>query len=155
MLKKLHIFRMIGLVIALFISTLAYGQLVEFAPIQHQRIRSHSLTEINSRISQNNILPFWDDFSQGIDTLKWTLSGASYTETIGLNAPSIGMILFDGIDSNGNPYSFSQRDQGKTDYLTSKPFDLSSLNSSDSESLYLSFFGKPQEEPNFQTKPTN
>lgn len=131
---------MIGLVIALFISTLAYGQLVEFAPIQHQRIRSHSLTEINSRISQNNILPFWDDFSQGIDTLKWTLSGASYTETIGLNAPSIGMILFDGIDSNGNPYSFSQRDQGKTDYLTSKPFDLSSLNSSDSESLYLSFF---------------
>tara|TARA_R110002020_G_scaffold921_8_gene4611 strand:+ start:24524 stop:26332 length:1809 start_codon:yes stop_codon:yes gene_type:complete len=131
---------MIGLVIALFISTLAYGQLVEFAPIPHQKIKSHSFFEINSRISQRNVLPFWDDFSQGIDTLKWTVSGASYTETIGLNAPSIGMILFDGVDSNGNPYSLSQQDQGETDYLTSKPFDLSSLGTSDSESLYLSFF---------------
>lgn len=138
--NTLHILRMTGLVIALFISTLAYGQLVEFAPIQHQKIKSHSLSEQNSRISQGNILPFWDDFSQGIDTLKWSVSGASYTETIGLNAPSIGMILLDGVDTNGNPYSLSQRDQGETDYITSKPFDLSALNSSNSESLYLSFF---------------
>lgn len=138
--KKLHILRLAGLMIALTISTLTYGQLVEFAPIQHQKIKAHSLPEWNSRILEGNTLPFWDDFSQGIDTLKWTVSGASYTETIGLNAPSIGMILLDGVDVNGNPYSLSQRDQGETDYLTSKPFDLSSLNSSDSESLYLSFF---------------
>lgn len=140
MLKKLHILRLTGLMIALAVSTLTYGQLVEFAPIQHHKIKNGSLPEWNSRILEGNTLPFWDDFSQGIDTLKWAVSGASYTETIGLNAPSIGMILLDGVDTNGNPYSLSQRDQGETDYLTSKPFDLSSLNSSDSESLYLSFF---------------
>ncbi|WP_086539860.1 T9SS type A sorting domain-containing protein [Algoriphagus antarcticus] len=140
MLKPLQIIRMTGLVIALFISTLAHGQLVEFAPIQHQKIKSLSLVDQNSRILQGNTLPFWDDFSQGIDTLKWSLAGASYTETIGLNAPSIGMILLDGVDVNGNPYSVSEGDQGETDYLTSKPFDLSTLNSPDSESLYMSFF---------------
>lgn len=140
MLKPLQIIRMTGLAIALFISTLAHGQLVEFEPIQHQKIKSLSLTEYNSRLLQGNILPFWDDFSQGIDTLKWSLRGASYTETIGLNAPSIGMILLDGVDVNGNPYSLSDRDQGETDYLTAKPFDLSTLNAPDSESLYLSFF---------------
>jgi hypothetical protein len=140
MLQTHHILRMTGLFIAFFISTLAYGQLVEFAPIQNQKIKNHNPIEENSRILQGNSLPFWDDFSQGIDTLKWTLSGVSYTETIGLNAPSIGMILFDGVDVNGNPYSLSQRDQGETDYLTSKAFDLSSLNTSASESLYLSFF---------------
>lgn len=140
MLKPLHIFRMTGLLIALSISTVTFGQLVEFAPIQHSKIKSLTNSEQNLRLTQTNTLPFWDDFSQGIDTLKWTVTGASYTETIGLNAPSIGMILFDGVDTNGNPYSQSQRDQGETDYLISKPFDLSSLNSSDSESLFLSFF---------------
>ena len=140
MLKTHHIFRMTGLIIALFISTLAYGQLVEFAPIQHQKIKIYSPLEQNSRILQGNTLPFWDDFSQGIDTLKWSVKGASYTETIGLNAPSIGMILLDGVDVNGNPYSPSEKDQGETDYLTTKSFDLSSLNSSTNESLYLSFF---------------
>ncbi|WP_192349432.1 T9SS type A sorting domain-containing protein [Algoriphagus sp. Y33] len=140
MLNTLHILRMVGLATALFISTLAYGQLVEFAPIQNQKIKPQNPSAQQGRILENNTLPFWDDFSQGIDTLKWTVSGASYTETIGLNAPSIGMILLDGVGANGNPYSLSERDQGETDYLTSKPFDLSSLNSSDKESLFLSFF---------------
>ncbi|RAI83610.1 T9SS type A sorting domain-containing protein [Algoriphagus yeomjeoni] len=140
MLKIHHIFRVTGLLTAFFMSTLAFGQLVELAPIQHTKIKSQTYSDLNSRIFAGNTLPFWDDFSQGIDTLKWTVSGASYTETIGLNAPSIGMILFDGVDANGNPYSLSQRDQGETDHLTSKPFDLSALNSSDRESLYLSFF---------------
>lgn len=140
MLKIHHIFRMTGLIITLFISTLAFGQLVELAPIQHSKIKPQIFSDHNSRVLEGNSLPFWDDFSQGIDTLKWSISGASYTETIGLNAPSIGMILFDGVDANGNPYSLSQRDQGETDYLTSKPFDLSTLGAADSESLYLSFF---------------
>ena len=140
MLHILHIFRMAVLVLALFISTLAFSQVVEFVPIQHQKVRTLSPSAQNARILEGNTLPFWDDFSQGIDTLKWIVSGASYTETIGLNAPSIGMVLLDGVDANGNPYSVSQTDQGESDYLTSKPFDLSSLSPSDSESLYLSFF---------------
>lgn len=140
MLKKTHILRVIGPVMALFISSYVYGQLVEFAPIPHQKIRSISPSGQNSRILERNMLPFWDDFSQGIDTLKWTATGTSYTETIGLNAPSIGVALLDGVDITGNAYSPSQRDQGVTDYLISKPFDLSGLSSSDRGSLYLSFF---------------
>lgn len=140
MLNTFHKLRMTGLVLALFISTLAHGQLVELEPIQHLKFNNHSQSELNSRILQGNILPFWDDFSQGIDTLKWSVKGASYTETIGINAPSFGMILLDGVDAKGNYYSPSSKDQGNTDYLTSKPFDLSSLNSPARESLFLSFF---------------
>ncbi|WPR77641.1 T9SS type A sorting domain-containing protein [Algoriphagus sp. NG3] len=141
MLRPLHIFQVMGLLLALIIPTVAECQLVEFAPIQHHKIKNNDLSpEENSRISQYNELPFWDDFSQGIDTLKWSINGASYTETIGLNAPSVGMLLLDGVDANGTPYSLTQTNQGETDFVTSKPFDLSSLTAADSSSLFLSFF---------------
>ena len=117
----------------------AYAQFKELGPVENQKFKPHNLAP-NQKIQAQNILPFWDDFSQGIDTLKWTNSGASYTETIGNNAPSIGMILFNGVDSNGFPYSFQTRDVGQSDAFTSKPFDLSQLNPGAQNSLFLSFF---------------
>lgn len=127
-----------------FVSFLLHGQkaiaqFVEIAPIHHQKFVSTKNTS-SSRLQNVNSLPFWDDFSQGIDTLKWTLAGASYTETIAENAPSLGAILFNGVDQNGRPYSLQIGDQGESDFLTSKPFDLSLLSGSEKESLYLSFF---------------
>lgn len=113
---------------------------MEFAPIHQERFSKRSQSTLSSRTQAANSLPFWDDFSTGIDTLKWTVSGASYTETIGQNPPSLGQILFNGVDQNGRPYSLQIRDQGESDFLTSKPFDLSTLTPSQQESLYLSFF---------------
>ncbi|EAZ79257.1 T9SS type A sorting domain-containing protein [Algoriphagus machipongonensis] len=117
-----------------------HAQIVEFAPIHQIKTASNLDFKSNSRIFEGNTLPFWDDFSQGVDTLKWELSGVSYTETIGVNPPSIGQLLFNGVNENGKPYSLSERDNGITDQLTSKPFDLSQTNSN---SLYLSFFWQP------------
>ncbi len=116
------------------------AQFVEIAPIHQQKFAETKKATTSSRIQNINSLPFWDDFSKGIDTLKWTVEGASYTETIGQNAPSLGMVLFNGVDQNGRPYSLQTRDQGESDFLTSKPFDLSSLTLTERESLYLSFF---------------
>jgi len=117
----------------------AFAQFVEIAPI-HQQKFTETKQSRSSRLQNTNSLPFWDDFSKGIDTLKWTINGASYTETIGVNPPSLGAILFNGVDQNGRPYSNEIRDQGESDFLTSKPFDLSTLAPEEQASLYLSFF---------------
>lgn len=116
------------------------AQFVEFAPIHREKYAPRLGGYDQARTQEGNTLPFWDDFSAGIDTLKWTVAGASYTETIGQNPPSLGQILFNGSDASGRPYSLQIRDQGDSDYLTSKPFDLSTLTTRQRETLYLSFF---------------
>mgnify|MGYP005748116033 CR=1 FL=1 len=134
----LHIFWVLFLFL-FGISSIAFAQFRELGPVEAKKYKPQNLGP-NQKLQTSNILPFWDDFSQGIDTLKWINSGASFTETIGNNPPSIGMILFNGVDSNGYPYSFQTRDVGQTDFFTSKPFNLSTLSSTDQNSLYLSFF---------------
>lgn len=117
------------------------AQFVEIAPVPSRtHFNSKSSPFASARIQNTNQIPFWDDFSTGIDTLKWIVNGVSYTETVGLNAPSIGMILFDGADSKGKPYSSTVQDQGESDFLTSKPFDLGQIPTNQKETLYLSFF---------------
>lgn len=118
----------------------ATAQFVEFGPVHRVNAKSSSLSSANSRVTETLNIPFWEDFSKGIDTLKWTPEGASYTETIGINPPSIGMLLLNGVDENGRPYSFVNIDQGVTDQFTSKTIDLSGISSSEQNSLFLSFF---------------
>ncbi|MBB6325442.1 hypothetical protein FHS59_001057 [Algoriphagus iocasae] len=133
--KSLHIILTLFLILNLGLVSGSRAQIVEFAPIHKTKIPKRSLESY--RIQEVNSVPFWDDFSQGLDTLSWDLDGVSYTETIGIDAPSIGQVLFNGVDANGKPYSLSQRDIGITDILTSKSFDLSGQSSN---SLFLSFF---------------
>ncbi|WP_111671070.1 T9SS type A sorting domain-containing protein [Algoriphagus litoralis] len=140
--EKILNFRLIFFcfVILLLQSRESAAQFVEFAPVHREKFVPNSGLPSSARSLNQNSLPFWDDFSKGIDTLKWTIQGASHTETIAQNAPSIGAVLFNGVDQNGNPYSLQIRDQGESDFLTSKPFDLSTLGPEASASLFLSFF---------------
>ncbi|MDI1322455.1 MAG: T9SS type A sorting domain-containing protein [Algoriphagus sp.] len=138
--RNLHMVRWLGVSLLLTLSFVARAQFVEFAPVPSQKYVPNGSDLLGARTQNINQIPFWDDFSTGIDTLKWIVQGGSYTETIGLNAPSIGMILLDGVDGNGKPYSFSIQDQGDSDSLISKPFDLSAIPVIENESLFLSFF---------------
>lgn len=115
------------------------AQFVEFGPI-HQVKHPKQTSGANERLNQVGLLPFWEDFSTGIDTLKWTAEGASYTETIGINPPSIGMLLLNGVDQNGRPYSFVNIDQGVTDQFTSQVLDLGAIPEDSKGAVYLSFF---------------
>ncbi|GMQ29871.1 T9SS type A sorting domain-containing protein [Algoriphagus confluentis] len=119
--------------------TPAFAQFVQLEPIEKIKI-SKSAKQADKRLLNQNSLPFWDDFSKGIDTTKWSVDGISYTETAGNNPPTLGMILFNGVDQNGRPYSLQDRDQGESDYFTSKPFDLSGLSENEKNSLFISFF---------------
>lgn len=121
-------------------STPSSAQFVVFAPTHRNPVNSLSDSRPHERQAANGLIPFWDDFSQGIDPSKWIIEGSSYTETIGTNAPSIGMVLFNGVDELGRSYSLQEKDQGESDFLTSIPLDLSSLDVVEQTSLYLSFF---------------
>ncbi|WP_111393566.1 T9SS type A sorting domain-containing protein [Algoriphagus aquaeductus] len=133
-------FKTILLFTLLLQSHLGFAQFVEFGQVHRIRFSGNEYSEVNSRTQLTNSLPFWEDFSKGIDTLKWRVQGVSFTETIGINAPSVGMALFNGVNENGVPYSLQVRDQGESDYLTSRPFDLSTIASNQRNTLYLSFF---------------
>ncbi len=85
-------------------------------------------------------IPFWDDFSSGrIDTTKWENEGVTHSFTVGNAPPSMGVILLDGVDESGKPYSSTPVEQGPTDRITSYPIDLGGLNSGESNTVFLSF----------------
>lgn len=117
-----------------------FAQFVEFGQVHRVPQPLSPDTEATKRSTFIPTLPFWDDFSKGLDTLKWKVEGASYTETTGIQPPSLGMVLFNGVDKNGRAYSQQVRDQGESDYLSSKAFDLNTIPSSERNSLFLSFF---------------
>jgi len=132
--------RLFGVIFLLHLSIVAHAQFAQIAPIAKQKFIVSEIESNNLRTQNINQIPFWDDFSSGIDTLKWTVKGGSYTETIGINPPSLGMILFDGVDNTGKPYSNSIQNQGESDLITSKPFDFNTIPEEQKESLFLSFF---------------
>lgn len=94
------------------------------------------------RIQQEPLtIPFWDDFSKNrLDTAKWVFQGATHSNTVGNAPPSVGVLLLDGTDENGRPYSTVQLEQGETDQITSKAIDLSGIGPTEVNSVFLSFF---------------
>lgn len=116
------------------------AQFVTFGPIHQPSKNSTEEFAALSRQTNSSTLPFWDDFSNGIQSSKWDAKGASYTETIGNKAPSIGMVLFNGVDQTGKSYSLQEKDQGEGDYLSSIPLDLSGIPAAQQSTVYLSFF---------------
>lgn len=117
-----------------------YAQFVSFVPVHRNSGAPLSSTSPEDRKAATTSIPFWDDFSKGIQPSNWIAKGASYTETIGNKAPSLGMALFNGVDELGRAYSLQEKDQGESDYLTSVTLDLSEIDASQKSSLYLSFY---------------
>lgn len=124
----------------MMVISIGQAQFVEFSPLPQFEYKKQAPHAFNARTAEVNQLPFWDDFASGMDTLSWIFSGSSFSSTIGNNPPSFGVIVLDGVDETGKPYSRETRELGAGDYVTSHPFDLSGVDESDRESLYLSFF---------------
>lgn len=84
-------------------------------------------------------LPFADDFSGTVgypDPALWADDQAFVNQSLGLNAPSIGVATLDGLNAKGLPYGGGY---GSSDTLTSRPIDLST------ESMaFLSFYIQPK-----------
>jgi hypothetical protein len=73
-------------------------------------------------------LPFFEDFStNSVWPLqdRWTDSSTFVNYNFGINPPSVGMVTFDGLNQQGNPYDNSNANaSGLCDALTSKPLNL-------------------------------
>lgn len=104
---------------------------------QKESFAAPNARQQNERLS----LPFWDDFSSGtLNPELWELFGVSYSNTIGINAPSLGVVVLDGVDATGTPYSRERLTTGEGDRLSSLPIDLSAVTSAEQSEVILSFF---------------
>jgi len=128
----------IGCICTFLYSGSIYGQFRQL-PVAHPEPTEQVFS---SRVAQEKLtLPFWDDFSSGeISPAKWENHGVTPSFTVGINPPSIGAVLLDGVDARGNPYSANIRERGEGDRLISQPFDLSALTTEQINTLYLSFY---------------
>lgn len=128
----------VNCIFAFFYSGSVYAQFTQLPVASPQPvIPSESSRTLEAKLT----LPFWDDFSSGqISPEKWENRGLSNSFTVGINPPSLGVVLLDGVDERGNPYAANIRERGEGDQLISKPFDLTGLTAEQINSLYLSFF---------------
>ncbi len=71
------------------------------------------------------------------DSIRWVQGGGSYiNNTFAINPPSNYVASFDGLDQQGNPYTYNDIN-GPIDHLTSLPINLSGLIDSN---VVLSFY---------------
>ena len=105
-------------------------------------------------------LPFWDDFSTvepGYPDTLWVNSNSVYISSgLGLNAPTINVATFDGLDSLGVPYNPNETSAiGFTDKLVSRPLLMTEVPLNERNTVYLSFFyqwrgyGEPPDNTDF------
>jgi hypothetical protein len=104
----------------------------------------------SSKTCKSLSLPFFDDFASATDTNWLENKGVWINNSMAIRAPSIFVASFDGSDSRGVPYNFSEPARVSTaDSLISHCFDLSAYRPSDS--LIITFLyqsGGLGEQPN-------
>lgn len=95
---------------------------------KNQEFIQDSLIVVENRLSNKNA--FWLD------------SNVYKNNHFAVNPWTIGVVTFDGLNSNGFPYFINTSIRGYGDYLTSKPINLEGLKLKDS--IYFSFLYQPK-----------
>jgi hypothetical protein len=141
-----------------FLSGTVYGQL-NTTPLKRYHSKpagKTSSSHLRTHSDHTLTLPFWDDFSFTrtaysdrdtiagfpLDSLWQTSDNVWIKSGIEIDAPSLNVATFDGIDSTGNAYSAEPSANGFRDSLVSRPIDLSEsqVTLPERNSVYLSFF---------------
>jgi hypothetical protein len=100
------------------------------------------VVENNSSINKSSLnLPFFDDFSSNhLSPSLWIGNSAFVNNTYPINPPSIGVVTFDGLDSNGFAYDINMtNNSGQADQLLSQEIDLSNI-----DTAFFLFFHQAQ-----------
>lgn len=124
-----------------------------FIPLGQEVIQNSTSARSQKLMADTLTLPFWDDFSYAnsnstrieryvADSTLWAEGSQTVRINTGLdvNAPTVGIATFDGVDQNGNPYSQTQTEEGLADSLVSLPINLALVPSNERQSVYFSFF---------------
>ena len=110
----------------------SHGQKLESFKVSKLNFSNHSLEKIE--------LPLWDDFSSSnnLNNLFWSEGeNISVRDYFNVDAPSVNVIEFDGLNNDGSPYN-NDKGYGVCDMLVSDKINLESKVLGDS--IYLSFF---------------
>lgn len=150
-------FHILFLLASLLVTTEGLGQLMLDAT--QRKIRNHTSARIASPVARTQAtsplsLPFWDDFSftpvddpddttanDPLDSIWMNSQSVWINRGVGVNAPSINVATFDGLNEEGLPYSADILANGYRDVLTSQLIDLSEAKVAVAErnTVYLSF----------------
>ena len=137
----------ITLVFFIGIASQGIAQLIVFPLAQSAPATKSPKTSARTKEVTPLTLPFWDDFS--FSEIKYYPSEKLWQQSksvwvndgIGINAPSLKVATFDGLDSNGKPYSINDvLAKGKADSLVSNPIQLDLVSVAQRGTVYLSFY---------------
>ena len=120
---------------------------ISMAQFQIVPLRNAEISKKSSAKIAALPLPFFDDFSTSVNQpnpQKWMKGGGVFINNNStLTHPTLNIVTFDGLKTNGVPYNFNDSfANGATDSLTSVAIDLAKISVVDS--LYLSFFYQSQ-----------
>ncbi|NVO08997.1 MAG: T9SS type A sorting domain-containing protein [Bacteroidales bacterium] len=123
----------------------SYGQEI-LLDLQALPIKEVKITKTKLKVKSSSLLtmPFFDDFSKGLDYPdpdKWKNSYVFINQTYPINPPTIGVATFDAINQKGELYKYLSTTPQIADTLSSQPIDL---NLSESDSVYFSFQYQPK-----------
>ena len=98
----------------------------------------------NCQISKNKnslTLPFFDDFSSNeLNANKWIGNSVLVNSNYPVNPPTLGVVTFDGLDSNGFAYDINMtNNNGLADVLLSQEIDLSVV-----DTAFFLFYHQPE-----------
>jgi hypothetical protein len=150
--KKTSNMRLFFVLISLFCSIEGWAQLVQ-VPIVRKAEATKSNND-NKRIQQSALtLPFWDDFS--FNNPHHLASSATYANDslwqfghsvwvnngMGINAPTLNVATFDGLDSLGMPYNITNAyAKGVADRLTSRSLRMDLVDPTRRDSVFIFFY---------------
>jgi hypothetical protein len=149
-------FYILLLLASLLITTEGLGQLILDATQRKMRTTQKRIASPAARTQAINPmkLPFWDDFSftpvddpddttsnTPLDSIWVNSQSVWINQGIGVNAPSINVATFDGLNEDGLPYSADILANGYRDSLVSHRIDLSetAVAVAERNTVYLSF----------------
>lgn len=128
-----------------FTPILGFSQEVTSVLSENIRVRNEFDKKVNARLFgklDTVTLPFQDDFSstEGFpDPSHWLDYQVYINNHMAINAPTMGVATFDGLNEQGVPYDIQAIGMsGPSDTLSSKAFNLQNRRGADS--IYLSFF---------------
>ena len=134
----------ISIIILAFSTT---AQVVIHGLSSNAELINHKDSPTNRSITNNDTLslPFIDDFAY--DSIfpsqsHWLDRNVFINQNFAVDPPSIGVATFDVLDEFGFMYNTASINPKPSDYLTSKPINLSQYTAADS--IYLSFYYQPQ-----------
>ena len=124
-------------VILIFICSNLFAQEVESPLSSASRTNLHNFKKIKNSLS----LPFFDDFSSiQKSSTNWIGKSTLINNNYPINPPTIGVVTFDGLDSNGFAYDINMSNNSDlADVLLSQEVNLGNT-----DTAFLLFYYQPQ-----------